>query len=481
MSTTKTCLVIGSGAFGLSMVHELLQRGRFKETSIVLISPTVPSADGKLKLRSRQRLELWKTDADLTASRDTTRIVRADYADPAYALLAREAQELWRGEWGANGRYNESGLLLTGDEGTRGAEYVIKSLENVKQSIDAPAVQETSQSEGIGKAMGLSDSQAGTGDLGYLNRRSGWADAGASMDWLYREILNVSAGRLRVISEAARRLIVTDDGERISGCETESGELVLGDFTILATGAWTPSLIDLRGIATATGQSMLYVNITEDEATRLKSMPVHVNLTSGCFVFPPTKKADESWEVKVARHAYGVVNPTAIPIPVGRRDKRSDFVTASIPAFPARLPAEDERMLRNFLRTALPSLNKVSIEKRDARGRMCWYLDTCSGDFLGCWHPSHPSSLFLATGGSGHAFKFLPALGKRLVDVLDETDGRARGGEWTRKWQFPQPSEQDGKLVELISCEDGSRGGEPGRILQQILNDSSFKVLNSRL
>ena len=46
------------------------------------------------------------------ASTDTTKIVRADYAEPIYAKIAGEAIELWRTEL-FSGTYHQTGIANT--------------------------------------------------------------------------------------------------------------------------------------------------------------------------------------------------------------------------------------------------------------------------------------------------------------------------------------------------------------------------------
>jgi sarcosine oxidase/L-pipecolate oxidase len=121
--------------------------------------------------------------------------------------------------------------------------------------------------------------------------------------------------------------------------------------------------------------------------------------------------------------------------------------------------------------------------------RLCWYTDTATGDWIIDYHPSY-KNLFVATGGSGHAFKFLPILGEKVVDCLV---GRCPQ-EFREKWKWKggvgfngkatksedsmeglkeraqgQQEELDEDLaVEFaVSTEDGSRGGRPGLILQE--------------
>ncbi|KAI4286494.1 MAG: hypothetical protein L6R35_004249, partial [Caloplaca aegaea] len=55
------------------------------------------------------------------------------------------------------------------------------------------------------------------------------------------------------------------------------------DLTILATGAWTPSLLDLQGRLQATGQVVAYLPLTAAEAQELQALPVLLNLSTGYF------------------------------------------------------------------------------------------------------------------------------------------------------------------------------------------------------
>lgn len=47
---------------------------------------------------------------------------------------------------------------------------------------------------------------------------------------------------------------------------------------------------------------------------------------------------------------------------------------------------------------------------------MCWYTDSMDNNFLIDYVPGYQDSLFVASGGSGHGFKFLPVLGEVCRD-----------------------------------------------------------------
>lgn len=84
--------------------------------------------------------------------------------------------------------------------------------------------------------------------------------------------------------------------------------------------------------------------------------------------------------------------------------------------------------------------------------RMCYYSDTTDGHWLIDYHPVIPS-LMIASGGSGHAYKFLPVIGElihaRLENRLDPM--------WTKKWAV------EGRLS---GSADKGRGGGQRRVLK---------------
>jgi len=71
------------------------------------------------------------------------------------------------------------------------------------------------------------------------------------------------------------------------------------------------------------------------------------------------------------------------------------------------------RRCDRFLRATFPALGDAPIVHR----RLCVYGDTLDGHFWIARDPARPS-LTIATGGSGHAFKFAPELGPLIADTI---------------------------------------------------------------
>ena len=69
--------------------------------------------------------------------------------------------------------------------------------------------------------------------------------------------------------------------------------------------------------------------------------------------------------------------------------------------------------------------------------------NTKDANFRICPHPTK-SGLFIATGGSLHAFKFLPTIGKYIVDLIENKLASEYKALW--RWRFgedPAPSSID--------------------------------------
>jgi len=462
----KSVLIVGSGVFGLSTAYSLATNETFKDTKITVVDRSeFPAPDG--------------------SSIDTSRIIRSDYGDLAHAQFALEAQEKWRKEWWGEGVYFEAGLALVtetdGNEGASSADpdlsYMRRSLENGKKlglSVGSKAsgcclevLPNRASIESIMKQPDNSTGGAGGTDCGYVNWRAGWADAEGGMRNLRKKL--VSLNRINFVKAQVQRLLFTPSTSNtsytVSGVTLTDKSTIEADLTILATGAWTPALIDLRGLASATGQVLTYLDLSDDEQKVLSQNPTLLNESTGLFIIPPSRNL-----LKVARHGYGYANLTTIsnpePAPLtpatmkAVKSKYEEEITVSLPtttydhALPP-IPQEGIDECRDFLIKSFPSLSKRPF----THGRICWYTDTPRGDWIIDHHPNY-DGLFVATGGSGHAYKFLPVVGEKIVDCML---GK-REGELAERWRWPAHKAKN----EHVWTDDW-RGGVKGLDLKEEL------------
>jgi sarcosine oxidase / L-pipecolate oxidase len=454
----ESILIVGSGLLGLSSAWAIIKRPFFDKTAITVVD--------------HARGQFPPEDA---ASVDASRIVRADYADPDYAALGAEAQEEWRkqgdGDVGGQGRYSENGLIVTayGSSAPQvgeksGMDYARASWDNVSQiaktSGDSSKTLVLNSRKAIQEYAGVEKS----GDWGYVNKLSGWANNGEAMKWLYEKVK--ATGRVSFVDGLVEELVT--EGKRVNGAKLRDGTILRAKVVFCAAGAWTGSLIDLRGRCEATGHVMGYLKITPEEQAVLEHKASIINFTNGLFVIPPRDGV-----LKVARHGFGYLNPQTVTkaLPASPSHEKKPFV-ASIPRTtrdggPDRFPLDAEQDLRQALKEMVPI---KGLENRPwIKTRICWYSDTRDADWLADWHPGW-EGLFIATGDSGHAFKFMPVIGEKLVDCF-----QGKGGRLGDKWRWKQVkndglgTEINGTYHGLITW-DGSRGGHPGMILDEELS-----------
>jgi sarcosine oxidase/L-pipecolate oxidase len=357
MPAPSQILIVGAGELGISTARALIQDSKYDRSTITVLdaSPLLPNPSG--------------------SSVDTSRIIRADYASLPYAKLGLAAQRLWRDTsdtgWGGQGRYHETGIVLTANTGA--GWYVQNSLDNVRklaqsglEGLNIRHIEELPNQDAIRRATGHSGV---SGDTGYVNWGAGWADAEAVMRYAIGGLLRDANGRVHLRSGSkVRRLlyepIPLDSGGRCwcTGAMLDDDSRVTADFVILAAGAWTPTLIDLKGRAIATGQTLAYLQISDEEERALATRPTIFNMSIGMFITPPRRK-----ELKVARHGYGYRNLKKISF---AEDGSQEEV--SVPEVGLPIPAEAEQACRKALVEIIPELS----DREFSRTRICWYCDT---------------------------------------------------------------------------------------------------------
>ncbi|KAF1841927.1 FAD dependent oxidoreductase [Cucurbitaria berberidis CBS 394.84] len=434
----SSILIVGSGAFGLSTAWALSQNPQYKDTSITVVDrQPFPSPD--------------------CSSNDISRIIRPDYAAAPYTRLATIAQNRWRTDF-APEHYHEVGLAVTawGPE----QKYVSSSLANVN-AIGADKTEVLDSAEKIRRACGLEGKDEwGSGSVGYVNWSSGWANAEGAMCWFRERVEKLK--RVNFVTGCVNKVIIDHKTNSVSGVRMSDASELKADLTILAAGAWTAALIDLRGICKATGQAVCYMPISADEEAALSNRPTLLNLSHGLFMIPPSNRL-----LKVARHGHGYLNPTTIPHP--ESEDPNDTITTSLPYTcvddPSQsVPLEGQRDCRAFLTAIHPSLSVPS--RPFTQSKICWYTDTRNGDFLISYHPTY-KGLFVATGGSGHGFKFLPVIGESIVQCIQ---GRTPE-EFKERWAWPAE-----RVAEELWKGDGSRGGPIGLVLGEETAKSTRKL-----
>ncbi|TFK20780.1 FAD dependent oxidoreductase [Coprinopsis marcescibilis] len=394
-SHDSTILILGSGCFGTSTAYHLLQRG-YTNVTILDKSPSLPAPDA--------------------GSNDINRIVRSSYADSFYAQLAREAIELWKMKevWGD--AYHESGVVVLGAN-----KEFLHDPSNDTQ--DLTGVTESTYAEGAylndiaigGRVSSLLSgkdissvfpSTISLGSFenksGYLNRDGGWANAGQGLEIMIGKVRSLGGN---IYSGKQVEKIVVEQG-KCKAVVCSDGSHYAAEVVVIATGSWTPSVfpdLNVKDAFLATGQCIAMVQLSHEEADRYRDVPVFLDFDTGFYVFPPTEKNI----VKVAIHSAGYTHTVDnISTPRTISSHREDGLA---------IPKTEHDRLKRHLAQVYPEIS----EKEFTGTRMCWYNDSKDGDWVISKHPDIEGVAF-ATAGSGHAYKFLPVIGRVVADLLED-------------------------------------------------------------
>jgi glycine/D-amino acid oxidase-like deaminating enzyme len=366
-------VVVGGGVFGAASALELRRRA----WEVTLLDPYRPPHES-------------------ASSADVSKLVRMDYgADVFYhelAELALEGWDRWNADW-PRPLYHEVGLLVLTRSAMAPGRAEQESLRVLRQR--------GYEVERVGPAALRQRFPAWVDQVdGYFNPRAGWVESTAVVKRLVT--LGEEAG---VVVRFASVAALLDSGSRVRGVRTSAGDDLAADRVVVCAGAWTPTLLPwLADRLRATAQPVLYFQAEDPGAFSGPTFPTWTaDITStGWYGFP----ALPDGRVKIGHHGPGTVVP-----PDGRGKVADAHVAAA----------------RAFLRDALPALADARLAGR----RVCLYCDTSDGDFLIDAEPGR-DGLIVASGGSGHGFKFAPVLGGIVADVVE---GRANAWRPRFAWR----------------------------------------------
>ena len=358
-----TVLVCGAGIFGLTAALELRKRGY----DVTVTDPgPIPNPDAE--------------------STDSSKAIRVEYgADETYTAFMEEALDGWR-EWdrqwvAENGEslFHETGVMYVSREAMApgGFEHdsyeVLMRRDHLLERLDAAKLRERFPAWSTGAYVD-----------GYFNRTGGYAESGRVVARLCARAI---ASGVNVI-EGFGAIHITDDNT----VEDGSGRRISADAIVVAAGAWTSKLVpELSPHLLCVAQPVFHLRPAEPalfEAVRFPTFGADIAKT-GYYGFPIMPDGT----VKIANHGPGF---------------RAD------PDAPRVMLPEHEPALRAFLRDTFPALADAPV----AETRICIYCDTKDEHFWIAPHPARPN-LVVATGGSGHAFKFAPLLGRWIADAVE--------------------------------------------------------------
>jgi len=429
-------IIVGAGVFGLSTAIHLARRG-YQDVTVY-----------DRHAYDSSRFSYFR-GAD-SASADMNKIIRSAYGGVSiYQDLSLEAIEGWK-EW--NERLSKGEDL---PPGLQKGDQVFVPNGNLSMTdsteisdFDRATITSMEAAGHSGTQLNVADSRdrklavkkgfsfaidpfgrekRGQANTAVLDTTGGTAIADKACLFALHE-----ARRLRVkfilhpVEGCFEGLIYdTDVGNRVTGIRTSDGRSHPARITILACGAWTPSIVpEMDGLCEATAGTVAFIKIPRESPLWDRFSPqafpswqwnMHNGAEGGLYGFA---RNEEGW-LKIGYRGVKYTNPVS----QGEGLQRSVPVTRWTPSEEggkrmAAAPRQALKVIRRFLRDYLPELGEAGLDIMHTR--ICWYNDSFDNHLVIDRIPDK-GGVMVATGDSGHAFKYLPVLGSRIVDTMERS------------------------------------------------------------
>ncbi|KAK8063571.1 FAD dependent oxidoreductase, partial [Apiospora saccharicola] len=401
--------IVGAGVFGASSALHLIRR--FPNAQVVLIDShnAHPAA----------------------ASSDYNKIVRANYKDIRYMKLALEAMDLWRSDPILKSYYHETGTAYCDDDINVGREilenYKKLGLDGNKEILNASAARN--------RFPQLRDTVLTDVNEVFWNPEGGWAEANGALAAVVKAAVDEG---VRFYEGAVTNLLLDVVGRRCRGVRVANAEGAMdlnARQVVLCTGAHTAKLLadtapdwgelqvsDRFMAAGAVQCTARYDSVKVGD--KLKNMPVLMLSnwhTHGAVLPLLESKLKINCEIPFTNMTFheGLGKEISIPPPSLSQSIFGQDV-------PQGLREEAQYVTKSALGNYIEDLDIDSY-------RMCWDSVSPDQDWVIDAYP-HCEGLFIAAAGSFHSWKFLPNLGKYVVQRMqgELEDGLGKKWAWDR-------------------------------------------------
>ncbi|KAI8063015.1 FAD dependent oxidoreductase [Thamnidium elegans] len=390
-------IIVGGGCFGLSTALSLATDKVKNYTVVVYDREEIPVRDA--------------------ASNDISKVVRMDYGDSKLSMeLAIDSIGIWN-QWNKESQipvYHNTGMLIFSGA-SQLLENELHSLKHIRNAGHAGWIEELHGDQITERYPYLETAVKNGISAAYYNKVGGWCNSSEAIKHVYKKCKD-NGVQFILGKETGNFESFVCKGKSVNGIKTRDGTTHHADRVIMTAGSWTPSLLDMKKQVIATGQVVVHFRPSEKIKQTLKNLPVWFGDFSraGFYGFP----INDDGVMKVALHSTGYLNPRqGDNVSVPRTQSTNDQDT---------IPLRAVQEFREYLQLFLPITEELDI----TYSRVCWYADSVDGEFIIAPHPDY-DNLIVATGDSGHAMKFLPMIGTRIAQIVENIDN-----EYSRAWAW---------------------------------------------
>ncbi|KAK9770596.1 putative FAD dependent oxidoreductase domain-containing protein [Seiridium cardinale] len=405
MSDIPDYLIVGAGCFGASTAFHLKQA--YPNADVVLVD-RVPFP------------------SPVAAAHDLNKIIRAEYADPMYMRLALEAMNSWSSDPVFQPFFHQTGVIwcVAGNKGEQFNEGYEKLLGRGKSPMALLSTEEARQRFPILSHCDLTEVSHCV-----WNPSAGWGDAAAALRAFIQSAVDLGV-RYEVATVSK---VMFEDDATCTGVSTADGRQLLAKKVILASGAYTPWLLaesapdrpyihaDER--MAAAGVLMCAFTLDSGEEAKFKGAPVIVypygDFPAECI---PLGSSSGAHLVKCT-HECPYTNKV-----YHEPSKQEISVQPSNPTQTTWSTDLPDALKENSIKVKQVLFKDYIKGMRPEKYRLCWDASTPDEDWIISPHPS--KNLYIAGGGSFHGWKFLPIIGKYVVQMLGDELSEEHASRW---------------------------------------------------
>lgn len=422
-------ILVGSGVFGLSNALHLASNGY---TNVTVFDRLDMEANNFTLLKG----------AD-TASADINKVFRAQYAEKKhYQDLAFQALEIWQ-RWDRDlqlvpqdeaKKYTGLKLLdLCGmlrlddivgwEEKASRENFAKEKLSSLRYDINDPEDVHRAKAAGYGPKIdvALKLKEKIPQLEGAFDSVSGVLYASRCLQYACYLCKSMGVKFILGGAKGTFKEFLYESKDTIKGIITEDNKKHYAELVVINCGPWSTKIVpELDGINEATAGNILTCKIPDcrkDLKVKYcsKNFPMfgwktghsrEHDYLGGLFMFP-CMEPEGYMKIIVRQKKY--TNPE---ITADGRVVSIPKTSNSNPPF-RYLTKHIVGQVEEWLNIFFPDLVDLKWEST-----ILWYTDTINNDYIYDFVPNK-KNLFVACGGSGHAFKMLPVLGQFLVDKIE--------------------------------------------------------------